>query len=405
MKITKRTPLRPRGRSDEKKQITKDAIRDAYTNGPRREVQIIPAKKDLMPEDEKRKLRVCAYCRVSTDEETQASSYELQVQNYTKMIQENDEWEFAGIFADEGISGTSVLHRQHFLEMIEKCKAGEIDLIITKQVSRFARNVLDSLNYIFMLRRLDPPVGVYFETEKLNTLDKSSDMVITVLSLVAQSESEQKSNSLKWSFKRRRAQGLGIYPNWALLGYTLDDEKNWEIIEDEADVVRTIYSLYLEGYPSGQIAEFLTKSGIPTVRGLPIWRSGSVLGILRNEKYCGDALCQKTVTVDFLTHKSVKNNGLETQYFIEGHHVPIIDKRDWQLAQQIREERRYTKRRTRGRKPRIVVRGPLAGFMVADPTWSVEDVDGILERLAKQSEALAPQPLLEGDENFMIEKE
>jgi len=248
-------------------------------------------------------------------------------------------------------------------------------------------------------------VGVYFETEKLNTLDKSSDMVITVLSLVAQSESEQKSNSLKWSFKRRRAQGLGIYPNWALLGYTLDDEKNWEIIEDEADVVRTIYSLYLEGYPSGQIAEFLTKSGIPTVRGLPIWRSGSVLGILRNEKYCGDALCQKTVTVDFLTHKSVKNNGLETQYFIEGHHVPIIDKRDWQLAQQIREERRYTKRRTRGRKPRIVVRGPLAGFMVADPTWSVEDVDGILERLAKQSEALAPQPLLEGDENFMIEKE
>lgn len=125
----------------------------------------------------------------------------------------------------ECISGTSVLRREQFLAMIEKCKAGEIDLIITKQVSRFARNVLDSLNYIFMLRKLDPPVGVYFETEKLNTLDKSSDMVITVLSLVAQSESEQKSNSLKWSFKRRRAQGLGVYPNWALLGYALDEEK------------------------------------------------------------------------------------------------------------------------------------------------------------------------------------
>ena len=172
-----------------------------------------------MTEETKKKLRVCAYCRVSTDEDTQATSYELQVQNYTKMIHENLEWEFAGIFADEGISGTSVLHREHFLEMIEKCKAGEIDLIITKQVSRFARNVLDSLNYIYMLRRLDPPVGVYFEAEKLNTLDKSSDMIITVLSLVAQSESEQKSNSLKWSFKRRRAQGLGVYPNWALLGY------------------------------------------------------------------------------------------------------------------------------------------------------------------------------------------
>ena len=210
-----------------------------------------------MTEETKKKLRVCAYCRVSTDEDTQATSYELQVQNYTKMIHENLEWEFAGIFADEGISGTSVLHREHFLEMIEKCKAGEIDLIITKQVSRFARNVLDSLNYIYMLRRLDPPVGVYFEAEKLNTLDKSSDMIITVLSLVAQSESEQKSNSLKWSFKRRRAQGLGVYPNWALLGYK---GRAWEIDEDEADVVRTIYSLYLEGYSSPRLQISLQRA-------------------------------------------------------------------------------------------------------------------------------------------------
>ncbi len=267
MKVIEKKPRRPRGRSEEKRQSAKEAIRDVYANGPQKAVQIIPAKKDLMPEEKKRKLRVCAYCRVSTDEDSQASSYELQVQNYTKMIRENPEWEFAGIFADEGISGTSVLRREQFLAMIEKCKAGEIDLIITKQVSRFARNVLDSLNYIFMLRKLDPPVGIYFETEKLNTLDKSSDMVITVLSLVAQSESEQKSNSLKWSFKRRRAQGLGIYPNWALLGYALDEEKNWVIVEDEADVVRTIYSLYLEGYSSGQTADFLTKSGIPTVKG------------------------------------------------------------------------------------------------------------------------------------------
>lgn len=362
MKITKKQPLRPRGRSEEKRQSTKNAIRDAYINGPQKEVQIIPAKRDMEAEAEKKKLRVCAYCRVSTDEDTQASSYELQVQNYTRMIQENPEWEFAGIFADEGISGTSVLHREHFLEMIEKCKAGEIDLIITKQVSRFARNVLDSLNYIFMLRKLDPPVGVYFETEKLNTLDKSSDMVITVLSLVAQSESEQKSNSLKWSFKRRRAQGLGIYPSWALLGYRLDDEKSWEIVEDEADIVRTIYSLYLDGYSSTQIAELLTKSGIPTVKGLSVWSSGSVLGILKNEKYCGDALCQKTVTIDFFTHKSVKNNGIEPQYFVEGHHIPIIEKNDWLLAQQIRKERRYRKRRSTHRKPRIVVKGALSGF-------------------------------------------
>jgi len=279
-------------------------------------------------------------------------------------------------------------------------QSGKIDLIVTKSVSRFARNVLDSLNYIFMLRKLDPPVGVYFETEKLNTLDRSSDMVITVLSLVAQSESEQKSNSLKWSFKRRRAQGLGIYPNWSLLGYKGHD---WEIDEDEADVVRTIYSLYLEGYSSTQIADLLTKSGILTVKGLSTWSSGSVLGILRNEKYCGDALCQKTVTVDFFTHKSVKNNGLETQYFIEGHHAPIIEKRDWLLVQQIRKERRYTRRQTRKCKPRIVVKGPLAGFIIADPKWGPEDVDSIMEKLSRPTE-IVTSPMLE-DENFMIEKE
>ena len=398
MKITKKKPLRPRGRSDEKRRSTKEAIREVYANGPQKEVQIIPAKKDLPSDAEKKKLRVCAYCRVSTEEENQASSYELQVQNYTKMIQDNLEWEFAGIFADEGISGTSVFRRQEFLKMIEKCKAGEIDLIITKQVSRFARNVLDSLNYIFMLRKLDPPVGVYFEAEKLNTLDRSSDMVITVLSLVAQSESEQKSNSLKWSFKRRRAQGLGIYPNWALLGYK---GREWEIDEDEADVVRTIYNLYLEGYSSSQIADLLTKNGILTVKGLSTWSSGSVLGILRNEKYCGDALCQKTVTVDLFTHKSVKNNGLETQYFIEGHHAPIIEKRDWLLVQQIRKEGRYVRRRSKKCKPRIVMKGPLTGFIIVDPTWKVDEVDSIMEKLPMPTE-IVTSPALE-DENFMIE--
>ena len=401
MKITKKKPLRPRGRTDEKRQSAKEAIRDAYANGPQREVQIIPAKKDIADTKEEKKLRVCAYCRVSTDEDTQASSYELQVQNYTKMIQENPDWQFAGIFADEGISGTSVLHREHFLEMIEKCKAGEIDLIITKQVSRFARNVLDSLNYIFMLRKLNPPVGVYFETEKLNTLDRSSDMVITVLSLVAQSESEQKSNSLKWSFKRRRAQGLGIYPNWALLGYKGHD---WEIDEDEADVIRTIYSLYLDGFSSGQIAEFLTKSGIPTVKGLSTWSPGSVLGILRNEKYCGDALCQKTVTVDLFTHKSVKNNGLETQYFIEGHHEPIIEKGDWQMAQAIRKERRYSKRSRRTRKPRAIMGGSLAGFYYTDLSWTIEEGQSVYEKIV-ETQSEPPIEYREEDENFEVEKE
>ena len=402
MRITKKIPIRQRGRTDNKRQATKDSIRDVYLNGPQKEVQIIPAKRDLIKESEKPKLRVCAYCRVSTEEDNQASSYELQVQNYTKMIQENDEWEFAGIFADEGISGTSTIHREQFLMMIEKCKAGEIDLIITKQVSRFARNVLDSLNYIFMLRKLDPPVGVYFEAEKLNTLDRNNDMVITVLSLVAQSESEQKSNSLKWSFKRRRAKGLGIYPSWCLLGYTLDEHQNWIIVEDEAEVVRAIYSMYLEGFSSADIARLLTQNGVPTVKGKEKWTAGSVLNILKNEKYCGDALCQKTVTLDFSTHKSVRNEGLEPQYFIEDHHPPIIDKRDWLTAQEIRKERRNRRKKRGQRKARTVVRGAFAGFSIVDPTWDM-DLSSFLSQHDQTTEITSP--LAEADENFTIEKE
>jgi DNA invertase Pin-like site-specific DNA recombinase len=402
MKITTKKPLRPRGRNSEKRQETKDSIAEVYAHGPAKPVQIIPATKETEEGATKKKLRVCAYCRVSTEEDNQASSYELQVQNYTKMIKENDAWEFAGIFADEGISGTSMQHREQFLAMIELCKAGQIDLIITKQISRFARNVLDSLNTIFMLRKLDPPVGVFFETEHLNTLDRSSDMVVTVLSLVAQSESEQKSYSLKWSFKRRRAQGLGIYPNWALLGYKGHE---WEIVEEEADVVRTIYNLYLNGYSSVAIAELLTKSGIPTVKGLTIWSSGAVLGILKNEKYCGDALCQKTVTLDPLTHQCVKNNGIEPQYFIEDHHKPIIEKADWKLVQQIIKEKRYRKRKgQRNRKPEFIVKGPLAGFFIIDPTWDKQDVEDIIARSSNTTQPLSPDNI-EEDGDFYIEKE
>lgn len=377
MEKTKQPPLRQSNKSEEGRQAAKDAIREAYQNGPQREVRIIPAKHDIKANEEAKKLRVCAYCRVSTDEEAQLGSHELQVQNYTKMIKENPAWEFAGIYADEGISGTSVQHRKEFIKMIDRCKAGEIDLIITKQVSRFARNVLDSLNYIYMLRKLDPPVGVYFETEKLNTLDKSSDMVITVLSLVAQSESEQKSNSMKWSYRRRSAQGIGIYPIWSLYGYTVDANKNWVIVEEEAKVVRLIFRLYLEGCSAQQIADFLNKRNIPTARRAPSWRGGGVMDILSNEKYCGDALCQKTVTVDFFTHRTIKNNGIEPQYLVEEHHMPIINKADWLRAQKIREENRY-QRIQKKRKRRVVAKGALAGFVIIDPGWSEEEIGIIL---------------------------
>ena len=404
MKVTKKVP-KQRGRVENaQKRATREAIRSAYENGVEKEVQIIPAKKDLDANAGKKKLRVCAYCRVSTDEDSQGTSYELQVQNYKQMIQKNEDWEYVGIYADEGISGTSVFKRQRFLEMIEDCKAGKIDLIITKQVNRFARNVLDSLQYIRLLRSLDPPVGILFESEGLNTLDSSSEMIITVLSLVAQSESEQKSKSIKWAYKRRWSKGIGILPNWALLGYETDDENNWVINEDEAEIVRSIYSLYLDGYSSPQIADILTKNEIPTVKGLPVWSSGSVLGILKNEKYCGDALCQKTVTVDLFTHKIVKNTGQESQFFIEGHHDPIVEKTDWLKAQQIRKEKRYRNRTYRKRKPKVIVKGALAGFVVADFEWDEEFVDFYLETLIDTEEAPPASQIME-DEHFIFENE
>ena len=272
-----------------RKQQRNEKIREKLTDHV--EVQVIPAISDR-DGYEKRKLNVCAYCRVSTDMDTQALSYELQVQNYTEYIASNEEWEFAGIYADRGISGTSLKHRDEFNKMIADCRAGKIDLIITKAVTRFARNVLDCISTIRMLKQLDPPVGVFFETERINTLDTTSETYLGLISLFAQGESESKSESLKWSYIRRWKRGTGIYPTWSLLGYDVDENGKWVVVEEEAELVRIIYDMYLTGYSSPQIAEILTRSGIPTATNKNTWSSGAVLGILRNEKYCGDVLCR-----------------------------------------------------------------------------------------------------------------
>lgn len=339
------------------------------------EVQVIPAKTD-MEGYERPKPRVCAYCRVSTDMDTQALSYELQVQNYTEYITSNPDWEFAGIYADKGISGTSLRHRDDFNRMIADCEAGKIDLIVTKAVTRFARNVVDTISTVRKLKQLSPPVGVYFETERINTLDTTSETYLGLISLFAQGESESKSESLKWSYIRRWKRGTGIYPTWSLLGYEVDEEGHWVIVENEAELIRVIYDMYLNGHSSPQIAEILTRSGIPTATNKPVWSSGAVLGILRNEKYCGDVLCQKTMTLDVFTHKSVKNKGDKKQYFIEGHHEAIVDKEDWLLVQKLIRERYYCKNRRR-RRPRIMVKGCLAGFALIDLTWDDDDIDSI----------------------------
>ena len=367
IKLERTIQQRPSSRKQQRNEKIREQLNEHI------EVQVIPALEDR-DDYVKRKQRVCAYCRVSTDMDTQALSYELQVQNYTEYITSNEEWEFVGIYADRGISGTSMKHRDEFNRMIADCQEGKIDLIITKAVTRFARNVLDCISTIRMLKKLEHPVAVFFETERINTLDTTSETYLGLISLFAQGESESKSESLKWSYIRRWKRGTGIYPTWSLLGYTVNSEGKWEIVDDEAELVRIIYDMYLGGYSSPQIAEILTRSEVPTATNKPVWSSGAVLGILRNEKYCGDVRCQKTITVDVFSHKAVKNKGQKKQYFIEGHHPAIIDKEEWQRVQQLINEQFYVHKRRRHTKPRIVLKGCLAGFALIDLSWDEDDI-------------------------------
>jgi DNA invertase Pin-like site-specific DNA recombinase len=317
-------------------QINRERIRLAYSGQLPIDLEVIPAKADLIAPEDKPKLRTCAYCRVSTDEDQQQGSFELQQQDFQAEIQKNDDWVFAGIYADEGISGTNVLHRKEFNRMIEDCKAGKIDQIVTKSISRFARNVLDCIGYIRLLKALSPPVGVFFQNERLFTLDPNTEMIITVLSTVAQGESATKSEAIKWGLRKRFAHGIPLCPTWQLLGYDTDEEGNMVIVEEEAKIVRLIYKFYLEGNTSSNIANALTQSGVPTIRGSNSeWSAGTILSILHNERYCGDVIMQKTVTLDYLTHKSVKNCGHEKQYILRNHHPAIVSRSDWEQVQNI----------------------------------------------------------------------
>lgn len=344
---------------------------------------MIPAKKDFASKT-KPKLRVAAYCRVSTDTEAQAGSYELQIQYYTEYIKSNPDWIFVGVYADQGISGTSTKKRVQFLKMIEDCHQGKIDIILTKSVSRFARNTLDTIRYMRELKLLSSPVEIKFETEGLNTLDKNAEMMITFLSCVAQGESEAKSESIRWSVHQRFANGLPLCPTYFLLGYDTDENKNMIIVEEEAVIVRFIYQQFIKGYSVQQIAEMLTANKIPTVKGKEIWSCSTVRNILRNERYCGDVLMQKTVTVDCLSHRSVKNTGQEKQYRMTDHHPAIISKEDWYIVQEMLKFRRYMRRKDGSIRKRIklhyIEEGVLQGFFVLSMQWDGYDVHKILEQ-------------------------
>ena len=297
-------------------------------------ITVIPARRrvgNTVNKEVKPKLKVAAYCRVSTDSDEQATSYEAQVEHYTDFIKKNPEWEFAGIFADDGISGTNTKKREEFNRMIDEAMAGKIDMIVTKSISRFARNTLDCLKYIRQLKEKNIPV--YFEKENINTMDAKGEVLLTIMASLAQQESQSLSQNVKLGFQYRYQQGQITVNHNRFLGYTKDEKGQLIIDPDEAVVVRRIYREYLEGASLQQICRGLEADGILTGAGKKKWRPESVKKILQNEKYIGDALLQKTYTVDFLEKKRVPNNGLVPQYYVENSHPAIVTPQTFDLVQ------------------------------------------------------------------------
>lgn len=279
-------------------------------------------------------LRVAAYCRVSTLLEQQEGSYEAQISYYTEKIKSNPNWKMAGIYADDGKSATNTKKRDDFNTMIEDCLAGKIDMVITKSVSRFARNTVDCLQNIRKLKEKN--IAIFFEKEGVNTLEGSGELLITILSSQAQEESRNLSENTRWGLVRRFENGIMSINHNKFMGYTKDENGDLVIVPEEAEIVRRIFRLFLEGSSYVQIAKILESEGILTVTGKKEWCPSVIDQMLQNEKYMGDALLQKTYTVDFLTKKRVKNQGIVQQYYIQDNHEAIIPK---ELYYRVQEEK------------------------------------------------------------------
>ncbi|MHB1453908.1 MAG: recombinase family protein [Saccharofermentanales bacterium] len=290
-----------------------------------REITIIPTKAvrfSMMPSGKQEKRKVAAYARVSTDTEEQLSSYDAQVDYYSDYIKSRVDWEFVKVYADEGISATSTKRRDGFNLMIADAMAGRIDLIVTKSVSRFARNTVDTLVTIRKLK--DKGVEVFFEKENIYTMDSKGELLITIMSSMAQEESRSISENVTWGQRKRFADGKVNIPYGQFLGYEKGEDGFPKIVESQAKTVRLIYKLLLDGKTTSGIARHLTALGIPTPSGKKNWQKGTVGSILSNEKYKGDALLQKKFTVDFLTKKQKVNEGEVPQYYVQNSHPAIV---------------------------------------------------------------------------------
>lgn len=345
----------------------KNKIRERYKGVSLDELDVIPAlpQEDIFAVENEQ--RVAVYARVSTDDPRQTSSYELQKNHYHDVISKSPNWKLVQIYADEGISGTSLQHRDQFKLMIEDCKQGKIDLIVTKSVSRFARNVVDCIGYVRELLALPHPVGVFFETERLNTFDPKSEMVLSFMATLAQEESHTKSEIMNASIEMRFRRGIFLTP--ILLGYDHDEDGNLVINEEEAKIVKLIFMMYLNGCTCQEIADTLTELGCMTKKGNTVWSPGSILQILQNERHCGDVLAHKTYTPNYLNHKSKKNMQNRPQYRKRNHHDAIISRDDFIAVQRLISNAKYG---NKGLLPelKVIPEGVLKGFVSINPRWA-----------------------------------
>jgi DNA invertase Pin-like site-specific DNA recombinase len=375
----------------------REELRKLYTKEEdATEARFIPAKEKVDIFGSNHIFKVCAYCRVSTDNEEQLSSFELQQQHYRQLAGKHENWDLREIFADEGISGTSLKNRDQFNEMISRCKAGEFDLIVTKSVSRFARNLVDCVSLVRQLRTHNPPIGVFFETDSLFTLSEESELKLSMLATFAQEESVKKSESMNWSLRERFKNKKLLTPE--LFGYTRprDAVGNYvkygklEINEEEADVVRFIYDAFLAGYSLEGIATILTDIGVPTKLGNTVWNIGSVSYILRNERYCGSVLTWKTFTADIFEHKKRRNNKDRDQYLYMNEHPPIIPIEKYDAVQRLFGDRRHGMRGGL-HIMQVIDMGVFQGYVPINHHWINDSPDAYFEASDSVREVKAPQ--------------
>lgn len=341
--------------------------RRVYTKIDPENYEFIPAKKQIDYYDNDIPQRVAVYARVSTDNVQQTSSYELQKKYYEEFVIHHPNWTLVKIYADEGISGTSMAHRDEFLAMIADSRAGKIDMIITKSVSRFARNVVDFLRMVQSLAELPHPVGIFFESECIFSLKDDSQMALSFQATMAQEESHIRSRSMETSLHMRLDGGLPLTPK--LLGYSHDSNGNLIVNPDESPTVKLIFYMYLYGYSTVEIAEALTELGRKTYLGNVTWTAGAVVQVLRNERHCGDVLTRKTFTPNYLNHLSKKNRGDRMQSIYRNHHEAIVSRDDYMAVQHLLNNAKY------GNKSilpelRVIDSGLLRGYVTVNPRWA-----------------------------------